>query len=104
QQEQAAMGTDIAEVIRHVNRERSEQPMAAVILLTDMGHNVADAGSPLEAATTLTDTPVYVVPIGNTRHSRDVILQSVTAPAVAMRNDSIVVEAHLQAYDCQGEV
>ncbi|MEO2019750.1 MAG: hypothetical protein ABGZ53_35910 [Fuerstiella sp.] len=54
-------------------------------------------------AAELTDIPVYVIPIGNTQHVRDVILQSVFAPAVAMRNDDIVIEATLQAHDCEGE-
>ena len=43
------------------------------------------------------------MPIGNTRHVRDVILQSVLAPNIAMRNDDVVIVASLQAYDCEGE-
>ena len=45
-----------------------------------------------------------MVPIGNTQHVRDLRLRSVFAPAVAMRNDDIVIEASLQAHDCEGEV
>ena len=56
------------------------------------------------SARALVDTPVYVVPIGNTQHVRDVQLRSVFAPTVAMRNDDIVIEASLQAFHCEGEV
>lgn len=42
-------------------------------------------------------------PIGNTQYVRDIIVQSVFCPAVAMRNDDIVIEAVIQAYDCEGE-
>ncbi len=30
--------------------------------------------------------------------------ESAYAPAVAMRNDDIVIEARVQAYDCEGEI
>ena len=48
-------------------------------------------------------TPVYVIPIGNTQYVRDILVQSVFCPAVAMRNDDIVIEAVIQAYECEGE-
>ncbi|MCA9051865.1 MAG: hypothetical protein KDA89_24170, partial [Planctomycetaceae bacterium] len=100
---QPVAGTDIAAVLEQIQQDRREQPIAAVFLLTDVAHNAAQA-DPRQAASTLADTPVYVVPIGNTQHVRDAILQSVYAPTVAMRNDDVVIEARVQAYDCEGEV
>jgi hypothetical protein len=97
-------GTNMAAALEQLNRERQEQPLAAVIMLTDAAHNQTGEASPREVAATLNGTPVYIVPIGNTQHVRDVVLQSVYAPAVAMRNDDIVIEASLQAYDCASEV
>lgn len=99
-----AAGTDLSAVMDQVHREHQDQPLAAVFLLTDVHHNHAGEVNPRDAAATLDETPVYVVPIGNTEHVRDVILQSVSAPAVAMRNDDIVIEVALQAHDCEGEV
>ncbi len=98
-----ALGTDLSSVLEQLNRERQDQPLAAVFLLGDFAHNQQDS-RPLEVASTLTDLPIYVVPIGNAQHTRDIRLQSVYAPAVAMRNDDIVIEARMQAYDCEGEV
>lgn len=96
-------GTDLNRVFESLQRERQQQPVAAVFLLTDVAHNEGTA-NPRDRAAALGDTPVYVVPVGNTKHVRDVVLRSIFAPTVAMRNDDIVIEASLQAYDCQGEV
>ncbi|QDT04598.1 hypothetical protein K227x_29910 [Rubripirellula lacrimiformis] len=62
-----------------------------------------DTASLMQLATTLTDTPIFIVPIGNPNRLRDIHLVSVESPSVAMRNDDIVIEAHLEAYQCDGE-
>ena len=100
----SALGTNITGLLEQLNLDRQDQPLAAVFVLSDVAHNQMDQTNPREVAATLTSTPVYVVPIGNTQHVRDVLLQSVYAPAVAMRNDDIVIEARVQAYDCEGEI
>ena len=100
----AASGTDLSNVLATLQQEAAHQPLAAVFLLSDVAHNQPGEKHPRDVAATLTDTPVYVVPIGNTQHVRDVHLRSVFAPSVAMRNDDIVIEASLQAFHCEGEV
>lgn len=100
----SALGTDVTGLLEQLNLDRQDQPLAAVVVLSDVAHNQTEQTNPREVAATLTDTPVYVVPIGNSQHVRDVVLQSVYAPAVAMRNDDIVIEARIQAYDCEGEI
>jgi len=97
------VGTDLAAVFEQLNRDRQEQPLAAVFLLTDAAHNSGES-DPRQVAAMLSDTPVYVIPVGNTQHVRDIDLQSVYAPTVAMRNDDVVIEARVQAYDCEGEI
>lgn len=97
-------GTDIAAVLEQINRDRQDQPIAAAFVISDVGHNEYTEDSPREIAATIADTPVFFIPVGNPEHVRDVILQSVYAPSVAMRNDDIVIEANIQAYDCEGEV
>ncbi len=101
---QVATGTDLTAVFDALQRERQRQPLAAVILLSDVAHNQSADRNPRDVAATLTDTPTYVVPVGNTGHVRDLRLHSVFAPTVAMRNDKIVIEASLQAFECEGEV
>jgi hypothetical protein len=98
-----AAATDVSAVLEQLHRQRQEQPLAAAILLSDMAHNQTAGRNPREAAAALAGAPVYVVPIGNTQRLRDVVLQSVSAPAVAMRNDDIVIEVSVQAYECAGE-
>ena len=99
----ARVGTDVSAVLEQLNRDRHEQPVAAVFMFSDMAHNKTDAASPRDVAPELDGVPVYVVPVGNSSYVRDVVLQSVFAPSVAMRNDDIVIEATLQAYDCEAE-
>lgn len=102
--DRAAAGTDLSAVLEQLHRARQDQPLAAVILLSDMAHNQTAGRNPRDAAAALAGAPVHVVPIGNTQHVRDVLVQSVSAPTVAMRNDAIVIEVRVQAYDCEGEV
>jgi len=97
------IGTDLSAVLEQLIRDRLEQPLAAAFIFTDVGHNRSTAVNPRDVAADLKGTPIYIVPIGNTQHVRDVILQSVFVPNVAMRNDDIVIEATLQAHDCEGE-
>ncbi|MEO8498373.1 MAG: hypothetical protein ABI614_25200, partial [Planctomycetota bacterium] len=99
----AGLKTNLSAVLEQLTRDRQQQPLAAVFLTTDVIHNDLDGADPRELAAELRGTPIYVVPIGNTRHVRDIILQSVLAPTIAMRNDEVVIEASLQAYECAGE-
>jgi hypothetical protein len=94
--------TNLTGALERIHQMRSEQPVAAVILLTDGGHNQPDGRDPRDAAGEI-GTPVYVVPIGNTRRVRDVDLKSVSAPSVVMKDDDVVIEAAIGAYDCEGE-
>ena len=95
--------TNLTAVLEQLDRDRREQPYAAAILVTDASHNSTGAISPRVAAAALKGTPIYVLPIGNTQYVRDALIQSVFTPTVAMRNDDIVVEAVIQAHDCEGE-
>lgn len=99
-----AAGTNLSSIFASLKQEAAQQPLAAVFLFSDMAHNQPGEQHPRDVAGTLIDTPIYVVPIGNTQHVRDVHLRSVFAPTVAMRNDDIVIEASLQAFHCDGEV
>ncbi|MEM8666919.1 MAG: hypothetical protein AAGG48_05355 [Planctomycetota bacterium] len=95
--------TDLSVALKHIERMQQTQPVAAAFVLTDVAHNSDKDQSPLEIAAQLNDTPVYVIPIGNPSRLRDVDLVAVSAPSVAMRNDDVVIEAQLEAYQCLGE-
>lgn len=95
--------TDLGSALRHVRQLRQRQPVAAAFVLSDVAHNHTVLGEPTELATQLEGTPIYMVPIGNPSRLRDIDLVSVSAPAVAMRNDDVVIEAHLGIYQCLGE-
>ena len=99
----AKAGTNISSVLEQLSRDRRDQPLAAAFILTDASHNKSGVANPRVAAADLGGTPVYVIPIGNTQYVRDIMVQSVFCPAVAMRNDDIVIEAVIQAYECEGE-
>lgn len=104
EEQSISVGTDISSVFASLQQESTRQPLAAVFLLSDVAHNQTDGKNPRDIAKELSDVPVYVVPIGNTQHVRDVQLRSVFAPTVAMRNDDIVIEVSVQAFQCEGEV
>lgn len=99
----AVATTNLSGVLEQIPRDQQDQPVAAVFVLTDVAHNAANTESPRSVAAKISQTPVYVVPIGNPGYVRDIQLQSVSAPAVAMRNDDIVVEARIEAHECNGE-
>ena len=90
-------GTDLSNLFMSLRQESSNQQLAAVFLLSDVAHNEAAEKHPRDAAEMLAGIPVYVVPIGNSQYVRDLRLRSVFAPAVAMRNDDIVIEASVRA-------
>jgi|GEM_PF-784834 len=110
--------TNLSAALQQLQRLEQQQPIAAAFILTDANHNDSqlqqadnpDSGSvhdhgnvvsdPAQVAANITSTPVYVVPIGNPNRLRDIALVGVEAPPVAMRNDEIIIEAHLEAYQC----
>ncbi|WDQ16287.1 hypothetical protein [Rhodopirellula sp. P2] len=98
-----ATTTDVGAALQFIDQLRRDQPIAAAFLLSDVAHNHAHEREPTEVAAQLDSTPVYVIPIGNDLRLRDIDLISVSAPAVAMRNDDVVIEAHLGIYQCKGE-
>jgi hypothetical protein len=101
---QMVPGTDLAAALESLQKQQDERPVAAAFVLSDVVHNTSEGSTPQETATQLNGIPVYVVPVGSPEHRKDVILQSVSAPKVAMRNDDIIVEVNLQTYDCADEV
>ncbi|TWU01652.1 hypothetical protein [Neorhodopirellula pilleata] len=101
--EQLATQTNLTSALQHVDQMHRDQPIAATFVLSDVAHNEAAGRKPTDVATQLGSVPVYVVPIGNELRLRDIDLVSVSAPTVAMRNDDVVIEAHLGIYQCAGE-
>ncbi len=95
------MTTNVAGALEQVARDSAAQPIEAVILLTDGGHNTD--GDPLKSAAAMSGLPVYVVPIGQTKPLRDIMLHHVQAPRAVFKNDSIVIDGTVDAYGSAGE-
>jgi hypothetical protein len=81
--------------------DNTAHPLAAAILITDGGHNAGR--DPRELAPSLSGTGLHIVPIGNTKMERDVILHHTHAPKVVLQNDNVVIESGITAYDCAKE-
>lgn len=96
-------GTDLATALQQLQQQKQEQPLAAVFLITDAAHNQSGGPDPRQVAAQMDGTPVYVVLIGAAHRVRDVDLKAVGAPGVAMKGDEAVVEATVEAFQCQGE-
>ena len=86
-----------------INRDAAQAGIKAVLLFTDGRHNDPAAQDPRAVAKTLSEIPVYVVPVGSSHTPRDLILHHVDAPRAVVDGDQLVVEATVTACDCAGE-
>jgi len=94
-------GTDLGAALDRAGQDASQQPVSAVVMITDGGHNAPD--DPREAAASLRGVPLFIVPIGSSVIPRDVLVHHIQCPRAAFKNDMVVVEAMVTAYDCKGE-
>jgi hypothetical protein len=97
----AAGITDLGAALDRAAQDTAQQSVAAVVLVTDGGHNAS--GNPREAAAALRGVPLYLVPIGDREMPRDVILHHTHCPKTVFKNDTLILDAMVTAYDCQGE-
>jgi hypothetical protein len=97
----AANSTDLAAALNRAAQQAAKQPVDAVVMVTDGGHNAP--GDPLQGAAALHGVPLYIVPIGAVVMPRDAILHHVHAPRAVFKNDTAVIDAMVTAYSCEGE-
>jgi hypothetical protein len=93
--------TQIGAALQQVALDSTAQPLEAAILITDGGQNAGR--DPRELAPSLAGTRLHIVPIGNTKVQRDVILHHTHAPKAVLQNDQVVMDAIVTAYDCEKE-
>jgi hypothetical protein len=93
--------TQIGAALQQVAIDSTSQPVEAAILITDGGHNAGV--DPRELAASLSGTTLHIVPIGNTKIQRDVILHHTHAPKAVLQNDHVVIDSIVTAYDCEKE-
>jgi len=97
----AAGTTDLAAALDRAVQDCGQQSVSAVVLITDGGHNAG--GNPRETAAALRGVPFYIVPIGDQQMPRDVILHHTHCPRTVFKNDTLILDAMVTAYDCDGE-
>lgn len=95
--------TNITAALEHLTREADADSIKSVYLITDGSHNQPDTLSPQEVAASLDNVPVFVVPIGDDKPLRDLILHRVDAPTTVVEKDSIVIDAIVTGFSCRGE-
>ena len=96
-----ADSTDLSSALQQVALDSVDGSLEAAIVFTDGGHNTGD--DPAKVAAHLSDVPLFIVPIGNTKMPRDVILHHTLAPRAVYQNDMVVVDSMITAYRCSGE-
>src|SRR5439155_8092512 len=101
QTDPGANTTDLGAALDRAAKDSAQQSVDAVVLITDGGHNAA--GDPREVAAALRGVPLYIVPIGDSKMPRDVLVHHTHAPRAVFKNDTIIVEAMVTAYGCDGE-
>ncbi|MCG6155917.1 hypothetical protein [Rubinisphaera margarita] len=95
--------TNLTLALEELMRTPAERASAAMFLLSDVAHNHPGTDPPGDVVQRTHSMPIYVVPIGNTNRVRDLAVQNVSAPKVAMRNDDVVIEVTLEGYELAGE-
>jgi len=95
--------TNLTVLLEQVGRSAAGDRLEAVVLFTDGRHNAPGARDPLEVAGSLGNLPVYVVPVGDDRLLRDVLVHHLEAPRAVSKEDKIRFEALVTAIDCEGE-
>lgn len=101
QPDQMAGSTDLGAALDRAAQDAAQQSVEAVVLVTDGGHNAS--GDPREKAAVLRGVPLYIVPIGDQSMPRDVILHHTHSPRTVFKNDNVMFDAMVTAYDCEGE-
>ena len=96
-----ASATQLGTALQQIALENTAQPIEAAILITDGGQNAGR--DPRELAPSLAGTTLHIVPIGNTKMQRDVILHHTHAPKAVLQNDNVVIDSIITAYDCDKE-
>ena len=99
--DQQIAATDLATAFEQVARDAAGQPVALAIWLTDGSHN--RDSDPLRAARAAAAVPSYIVPIGNTKPIRDVILHHLQAPRAVFERDVIMIDGTVDAHGCEGQ-
>jgi hypothetical protein len=96
-----ADSTQLGGALQQIALDQTAQAVEAAILITDGGHNAGR--DPRELAPSLSGAALHVVPIGNTKMQRDVILHHTYAPKAVIQNDTVVIDSIVTAYDCANE-
>jgi hypothetical protein len=96
-----AATTQLGAALQQIALDSTAQPLEAAILITDGGQNAGR--DPRELAPSLAGTRLHIVPIGNTKMQRDVILHHTHAPKAVLQNDQVVLDTIVTAYDCEKE-
>lgn len=96
-----ADSTQLGGALQQIALDQTAQAVEAAILITDGGHNAGR--DPRELAASLAGAALHIVPIGNTKMQRDVILHHTHAPKAVIQNDIVVLDAIVTAYDCANE-
>ena len=96
-----APATQLGMALQQIAVDNTAQPVEAAILITDGGQNAGP--DPRTMAAALSGARLHIVPIGNTKMQRDVILHHTHAPKAVLQNDNVVIDSILTAYDCANE-
>lgn len=95
--------TNLTSALTQLTQGQATAPTRLAVLYTDGRHNALDEASPRDAATRLTNLPLYVVPVGSAAIIRDLVLHRVKAPSTVVQHDSALIEAIVTAFDSDGQ-
>lgn len=94
--------TDITKVLEQLASDTGSANTRLALVLSDGHHNALKSQAPQEAAASLVNLPVYIVPVGSTEMVRDVRLHRVEAPSSVIKDDTATIETIVTATNCDG--
>lgn len=87
--------TDLARALDRVGRDLAGVPAAGLVLLTDGGHNGSASLAEARLALAQAGLPVYAIGVGSDRLGRDIELERLQGPAVALKGSTVMLEVVL---------
>lgn len=95
--------TNLSAALDEVQRLSDEETLVAAVVISDGRHNDPEAKFPIDAARNIDGLPVHVLPLGQNKMPRDVILHHVKSPAAVVEDDQLAIDALISTYDCADE-
>lgn len=100
--EPRGQGTNLSRAIRAAMRQKTGEPIAAIVVITDGQHNEGDDPASAAEHAAAQNIPVFTLGMGDAAEPRNIKVAQMWAPDSVFRDDPFVVEAQVEADGFEG--